>query len=138
MNQQIADLDMTWNAQKDGLCRMMELERVLIADLARYAESAKTAERKIDAAENFIVLTNTGKELPINGTNAESRKVQTVALLESKRNDPELAPLYAELANWKSSIAAANDNYQSTKDSIEIARLSMAHIDAVLKALAVP
>ena len=138
MNQQINELDTTWNAQKDLLCRMMELERIIILDLAKYAESAKTAERKIDAAENFITITNTGKDLPINGTNAETRKVQTAALLESKRNDPELAPLYQDLANWKSAIAAATDNYESTKDSIEIARLTMAHIDAVLKALATP
>ncbi len=139
MNPQIDELDVLWKQTRDALCAQMEAERGCIQEIANGAGAVRTIDHKIDAAENDLVQSNTGKELPINGSNAETRKAQSVVLLASRREtDLTLCQLYAELAQSKSTLTSAELRRESTKDAIEISRLTLAHIDAVLRALATP
>jgi hypothetical protein len=139
MNPEITNLQIDWETNCQLLRDSMKSERALINEITQRLDSVRQLERKIETFEADLVVRNTGKEMFINGSNDQTRKVQMATFLERERQvNPELMKLFDDTNEARLALASSEGMRESLKDTIEIARITVSHVDAVLRALATP
>jgi hypothetical protein len=141
MNDEVTKFDLMWKEKIVDLKAAMEAERKTLEQIEPTREKVREIQARVDAYENDLVIANTGKGegFRVNGTNEATRKQQaSVLIAEYRLVEENLVKLHAELDTAKQTLKILEYAYESLKDAIEISRLTLSHIDAVLRALATP
>lgn len=131
----IMQLDKQWQEKIAYLEHKLEQARKCSANIVTATQTIRLSERTIETKENVLVIKATAPDGIINGKNEETRKAQRIAFLSEQRQSGDLALDYASLAEVQDLLAKSQEIFEETKDNIEIARMQVHHVDAMLRAL---
>lgn len=131
----IMQLDKQWQEKVAYLEHKLEQVRKCSINTILSTKCIQEAERNISVIENALVADATGKDKVINGSNEETRKAQRITFLADQRKTGQLVDMYSQLTEVQGLLAKSQEIFEETKDEIEIARMQVHHIDAMLRAL---